>query len=355
MVQPRRSLVPVTLVLTVHNSASELPELLASIGGLRVLPAELSITDLGSTDGTLDVLNAWTPPCGIPVRVTSSPGASTAVGRNLAIESSSFDHIAVTDAAVRLHSEWLARMWAALSEGNDVIAGKVEPVGSTLLERTIGRVQTPDPGEMESASILPSSRSIAFAKSQWDAVGGYPEWLRHGQDDAFGRAMRSAGAAVRFAPGALSSWNPRQSMAGYLKAGFSASRAEGAAGIIGRGPILRLVAYGCALAALALFPRSTLCKFAAVAAWVTHVGPQQRRVWRSRAGSPDGLPARVLATLAVVIGADAAWIAGYPLGLLEGWNKQAHAQERHRDDSGVPSGSAAASLSRPAPGRHRVP
>ena len=91
------------------------------------------------------------------------------------------------------------------------------------------------------------------------------------------------------------------------------SRAEGAAGIIGRGPILRLVAYGCALAALALFRRSTLCKFAAIAAWVTHVGPQQRRVWRSRAGSPDGLPARVLATLAVVLGADAAWIAGYPL------------------------------------------
>ena len=37
MVQPRRSLVPVTLVLTVHNSASELPELLALSDRVLVL------------------------------------------------------------------------------------------------------------------------------------------------------------------------------------------------------------------------------------------------------------------------------------------------------------------------------
>jgi glycosyltransferase involved in cell wall biosynthesis len=349
-----RVFAPITLVLTVHNSASELPELLAGIGRLRVLPSELSITDLGSTDGTVEMIRAWQPPGGIPVRVITSPGASIAVGRNLAIESSSFEHIAITDGAVCLDPEWLARMWAALSEGNDVIAGKIQPVGSTVLERTIAGIQTPDAGEMESAWVLPSSRSIAFAKTQWDAVGGYPEWLRHGQDDAFIRALRSAGSAVRFVPGALSSWNPRQSLVGYLQACFNVSRAEGAAGLIGSGPMLRLAAYGCGLVAVVLFPRSTPCKFAATAAWVAHLGPQPRRVWRSRSDSPDGLAVRALATLAIVLGADAAWFTGYPLGLLEGWNSQAHAQERHRDDSGVPSGSAAASLSRPAAGRHRV-
>jgi len=348
-----RGFVPVTLVMTVYNSAPELPELLASIGRLRVLPSEITFTDLGSTDGTVDMLRAWMPPSRIPVRVITSPGASKAVGRNLAIESSYFDHIAVTDGQVCLHPEWLARMWAELSAGNDVIAGKIQPVGSTLLERTIGRIQTPDPGEMESASILPSSRSIAFTKTRWDAVGGYPEWLRHGQDEAFARALRSSGAAVRFAPGAQSSWSPGRSLAGYLKACLRVSRAEGAAGMVSAGLALRVAAYASGLAALLLFPRSALCKFVATTAWAAHLGPQQRRVWRSRSGSPDPLPARALATVAVVLGADAAWFVGYPIGLLERWNGQARTHERHRDESGVSTG-AAASTNRAAPGRHRV-
>ena len=132
---------PITLVLTVHNCASELPDLLTSVGRLRLLPSEVSVTDLGSTDGTVELLRAWAAPCGVPVRVISAPGASTSVGRNLAIEAASFEHIAVTHGAVCLHPEWLARMWDALSEGNDVVAGKIEPVGSTLLQRTIGRVR----------------------------------------------------------------------------------------------------------------------------------------------------------------------------------------------------------------------
>ena len=66
---------PITLVLTVHNCASELPDLLTSIGRLRLLPSEVAITDLGSTDGTLELLRAWTPPYGIPVRVIVGAGS----------------------------------------------------------------------------------------------------------------------------------------------------------------------------------------------------------------------------------------------------------------------------------------
>jgi hypothetical protein len=58
--------------------------------------------------------------------------------------------------------------------------------------------------------------------------------------------------------------------------------------------------------------------------------------------------------VAVVLGADAAWFVGYPIGLLERWNGQERTHERHRDESGVPSGAAAASTNRAAPGRHRV-
>ena len=344
---------PITLVLTVHNSASELPELLTSVGRQRLLPAELSITDLGSTDGTVDALRAWVAPWGVPVRVISAPGASTSVGRNLAIEAASFEHVAVTHGAISLHPQWLARMWDALSDGNDVVTGKIQPVGSTLLQRTIGRVETPAPDEMESASMLPSSRSIAFPKSQWDAVGGYPEWLRHGQDEAFSRALRSAGAVFRFVPGAVSSWNPRQSLAGYLSSCFRVSSAEAEAGFISNGLAARLAAY-VGLAAFLACPRSTVLRFAATAAWIVHAGPYLRRVWRTRSGNPDRLPGRVLSTLAVVAGADAGWLAGYPAGLLKSlWHSRSRGHDRHRGDPGDAVSPATSPIGNPPAGRHR--
>ncbi len=347
MMQRHRVFAPLTLVLTVHNCASELPGLLASVGQLRTIPSEVSITDLGSTDGTLEVLRAWTPPCGIPVRVISAPGASTSEGRNLAIEAASFDHIAVTHGAVSLHPEWLDRMWTALSEEDGLVAGRILPVGSTVMRRTIGSVQTPEPGEMESPAVVPSSRSIAFSKSRWDAVGGYPEWLRHGQDEAFGRAMRDAGAAVRFVPGATSSWNPGQSLTGYVAECFHTSCAEGAAGIVSGRLAVRLAAYLSGLLAVLVFRRSGLLRFVATGAWVAHLGPYLRRVWRTRQDSPDGLLVRLPATVAVVAGADVGWFAGYPVGLLRGcWNRQRRSPEEHVGEPAGASGS---------PGRHRAP
>ena len=43
-------LAPVSLVLTVRNSASDLPDLLDSIKRQQLLPSEVLIVDLGSTD-----------------------------------------------------------------------------------------------------------------------------------------------------------------------------------------------------------------------------------------------------------------------------------------------------------------
>ena len=312
-----REVAPVTLVLTVLNAETDLADLLISIGRQSLLPAELLITDLGSTDGTRRLLDSWQPPAGMTVRFLESPGASTSEGRNLAIESASFEHIAVVHGAVCLHHEWLARLWSALSEGTEAAAGLIQPVGSSLMERAIGRVEMPPADEIGPASFLPSSSSLAFSKSIWDRVGGYPEWLRYGQDKAFDRAVREAGGAFRFVPSARSSWNPRQSLRDYLADNFETSQAEGRA-TMDNGVVTRLLgAYLGAAIALLVFRRSSLVRVAACVALFGHVGPFLRRVWRTREGSPDRLGARLLATFAVVVVGDAAKVAGYPVGRIK--------------------------------------
>ena len=222
-----RGTAPVTLVLTVLNAAADLPGVLASIGGQRLPPAEVLIADRGSTDDTLRLLAAWSPPPGCTVRVINAAGVSTSVARNLAIEAAAWPHIAVTHGAVRLDGDWLARLWAALAAGGEVVAGLIRPVGDTLLERTIGLVQTPLPEQIDPARYDPPSTALAFTKTVWDGVGGYPEWLDAGQDRVFAVTLRQAGATTRLVPAAITWWSPRQTLPGYLTDRFRTAQGRG--------------------------------------------------------------------------------------------------------------------------------
>ncbi len=322
-----REIAPVTLVLAVLNAEADLPDLLTSIGRQSLLPAELLIANLGSTDRTRQLLDSWHAPGEMTVKLLETPGASTSEGRNVAIESASFEHIAVIHGAVCLHHEWLAQLWSALSEGTEAAAGLIQPVGSSMMERVIGRVEMPPAEEVGPTSLLPSSTSLAFSKSIWDRVGGYPEWLRYGQDKAFDRAVREAGGVFRFVPSARSSWNPRQSLRAYVIDNFDTSRAEGRAGM-DNGVVMRLLsAYLGGALTVVVFRRSRVVRVAACVALLGHVQPLLRRVWRTRQNSPDRLAPRLLATFAVVVVSDAAKAAGYLVGRVTAlWTDQAFAR-----------------------------
>jgi hypothetical protein len=306
-------LAPVSLVFTVCNSAADLPDLLESIARQQLLPSELLIVDLGSTDGTLEVLRTWQPPASTLFKVIESPGASIAQGRNLAIEKASFGHIAVTHGAVRLHTEWLSRLWLALSDGADLVSGDIRPAGKTLLERTIGLLETQPVNEIDPTSYLPPSVSLAFSKGMWDAVGGYPEWLAAGQDAVFAAAMRHAGAAFSLASGARAAWSPRQTLRGYLASSFRNSRAEGEAEIVEGGQSVRAALDVTALIAL-LLRRSGPARSLAAVALSIRLGSLIRRIWQTRKISDDPIVLRVATAGVLLAAGDVAKLAGYAVG-----------------------------------------
>jgi len=310
-------LAPVSLVLTVCNSASDLPDLLDSVARQQLLPSEMLIVDLGSTDHTLEVLQSWQPPFGTVLKVIESPKATISHGHNLAIEAASFDHIAVTHGAVRLHTEWLSRLWSSLQDGADLVTGVIQPAGNTLLERTIGLLETVPVNEIDSASHLPPSVSLAFAKGLWDAVGGYPEWLAAGQDAVFAAAMRHAGAQFSLASGARASWSPRQSLRDYLRASFRNSRAEGEAEIFAGGQSGRAAFDVVAVLVLMLLRRSGPARSLALAALSFRLGSLARRIWQTRKVSADPMVVRVATTGAVLALADVAKLVGYSVGLAD--------------------------------------
>src|SRR5262249_51407750 len=147
--------------------------------------------DGGSRDGTLDVLNAWSAGRA-SATVLSAPGANIATGRNTAIAHTTAGIIAVSDAGCVLGPDWLGRLAAPLGDV-DVAMGYYVPLCVTWFERMSTCLTVPDATEIVPGSFMPSSRSVAFRRTVWEDVNGYPEWLDVGEDMFFNFAVVRAG------------------------------------------------------------------------------------------------------------------------------------------------------------------
>jgi len=310
---------PITLIVTIFNALQDLPTLLTGISGQTLLPSEVLIVDRGSTDGTVELLWGWQPPAGPTVKIIQLNGTSLAGARNFAIENAGFEYLAVLDGAVNLHSEWLARLWSALMEGAQVALGSVHPTGRTLLERTIGRVEVPLANEVVPPAYPTAAGAIAFVRSSWDAVGGYPEWLQAGQDKVFAVTLRQANVVPRFVPEAIVEWNPRQTLSGYLAGSYQEARAVGAARIMDRASMLRCLSYLSAAGALVVFRHSALIKLSLLVAAFIRLRPHLLGVWLTRGDNPDRLWHRAVSTTVVVLVGDVVKVAGYQRGWMVGF------------------------------------
>jgi hypothetical protein len=96
--------------------------------------------------------------------------------------------------------------------------GSGEPDARTAFERAAGwftlRAFKPRAAAGPLGSqFLPAGRGgVCFTRSAWEAAGGYPPELPWGEDKAFLRSLRAAGAVVVPVPDAVVRWRPRRSL-----------------------------------------------------------------------------------------------------------------------------------------------
>ena len=221
---PRKGVAPkptgdqkVTLVATLRNEAESLPAWIESL--LRQIrpPDEVVIVDGGSTDGSLEQLIQMVERVPFPVRILSEQGANIARGRNLAIAQAAHEVIACTDLGSRLTPDWLAYLIAPFEDDPllEVVAGWYEVGGRG---RSARRLLGPSLETLNPAVFLPSSRSIAFKKSAWKSVGGYPEWMTlTGEDTVFALELRRACPRWAFAPDAIVEWAAPDGLRAYWR------------------------------------------------------------------------------------------------------------------------------------------
>ena len=238
----------VSLIVTVFNEEKSVAALLDSIIAQSRQPDEVVIVDGGSSDRTVDILRSYEDK--LPLNIIVEPGSNISRGRNLAIRAASGDIIASTDAGVRLASRWLQELIKPFGS-SEKIGSNLSPVScgffiadpQTTFEIAMGATVLPSIEEIDAEAYLPSSRSIAYAKEAWQAVGGYPEWLDYCEDLIFDFNLRRCGYPFIWVPKAIVYLRPRSSLGAFFKQYHRYARGDGKANLWFKRHLVRYLSY----------------------------------------------------------------------------------------------------------------
>jgi glycosyltransferase involved in cell wall biosynthesis len=235
----------VTLICTVLNESSSIQNLLDSIIRQTRLPDEIIFVDGGSTDQTVSILRDFASEHRLPLQVITESGANISRGRNMAIAAAAGPIIASTDAGVRLDKHWLEELLKPFQSESPaaVVSGFFTSDPQTAFEVAMGATVLPQVSEINPATFLPSSRSIAFLKSSWAAAGCYPEWLDYCEDLIFDFRLRDKVGPFAFAPNALVYFRPRSTLRAFFKQYYHYARGDGKADLWRKRHAIRYLTY----------------------------------------------------------------------------------------------------------------
>jgi glycosyltransferase involved in cell wall biosynthesis len=306
-----------------------------SLAGQTRPPDEVVIVDGGSTDGTLGILHHWAGSRRLPLHIVERPGANISAGRNAAVAAATGDVVAVTDAGVRLESDWLEALVAPFAGETagvaPVVSGWFVADPLTLFETAMGATVLPHVREVDPATFLPSSRSVAFRPAAWQAAGGYPEWLDYCEDLVFDLRLRALYGSFPFAPDARVHFRPRDSLRAFAKQYYRYARGDGKADLWRRRHAIRYLTYlivGPLLVALAL-RHSPWWWLALLAGAAAYMATPYRRLWPMlRDYDPIERVQAILLVPAIRVVGDVAKMIGYPIGLAWRWRNR-HRPEVH--------------------------
>jgi cellulose synthase/poly-beta-1,6-N-acetylglucosamine synthase-like glycosyltransferase len=316
----------VSVIVTVKNESRSATSLLESLCAQTRQPDEVVIVDGGSTDDTLKQLQAWERR--LPLRILVETGCNIAQGRNIAISAAHGPIIASTDAGVRAEPTWLASLLSPFStEGGAAIppvvaCGFFVPEADTAFELAMSATVLPVLSDVKPERFLPSSRSVAFPKSAWEAIGGYPEWLDYCEDLILDLRLRARGYRFVFVPNAIVHFRPRSSLEAFFRQYYRYARGDGKADLWRKRHAVRYLTYGVALplllglaivhGALWLVP----LLLGAVAMFWT---PYKRLLLALAALGPRERLRAVLWVPLIRVTGDLAKMLGYPVGLFWRW------------------------------------
>lgn len=217
----------ISVVVTVLNEERNIKKLVNSLLSQTRKSDEIIIVDGNQSGNTVNKVSKHKE-----IQMYIKEG-NRSVGRNYGISKARGNIIAVTDAGGFPGKKWLERITKPFTNRNvAIVSGYYKSLAKTSFERCVTPyfLVMPDKAH-DGMEFLPSSRSVAFRKSVWEKVGGYPERYSHNEDLVFDYSLKRSGVNFYFEPKAIVYWHPPKSLGLALKQMYRFALGDAESGI----------------------------------------------------------------------------------------------------------------------------
>lgn len=220
----------ISLITTVLNEERNIFDFIKSINNQTILPDEVIIVDGGSIDNTPQLISKLYNQCKkLNINLIIKKG-NRSVGRNIAIKNSKYDLIAVTDVGCTLDKNWIKNITSPFADLKiDVVSGFYKPTFKNIFQKCLSTYTSTMPDMINKEDFLPSSRSVAFRKSAWRSVKGYPENLDTCEDLVFDKKLKEKDSKFYFQQSAFVYWPQRKNIKEAFLQFLSYARGDGIA------------------------------------------------------------------------------------------------------------------------------
>jgi len=199
----------VSAIVPVRNEEHSIRALLDSLLEQTRRPDEIVITDGGSTDATVQIIEEYIKR-GEPIQLIREQVALPGRGRNVAIAHSTCEWLAFADSGTRPIPNWLSLLAERVERDPevDMVYGAMEPVIDSFFKECAAISYLPPPDEVDGGRARPNFLASALLRREaWDAVGGFREDLRSAEDILFMDAVAEKNFRIVHQPLALVHWN----------------------------------------------------------------------------------------------------------------------------------------------------
>lgn len=220
----------ISVCLTIYNEERSIARTIETILQQTKSPNEIVIVDGGSVDGTVDIIRHYQKKDKRIKLLTCK--CSRSKGRNLTVELSSNEIIAMTDAGCMPNRDWLEKLTSPfINTDVDMVAGFYEMTGNTNFQKAAAVFLGVTPRKFD-INFLPSTRSVAFKKTLWEEVGGFPEALTDtAEDTVFNEKVVKSGAKIARVKSAVVEWGMPDELNEVLLKMFHYAKGDAKSGI----------------------------------------------------------------------------------------------------------------------------